>query len=547
MPLPRPLVLAFAVWAGPALGNEVVLNQPGQDVFHASALDQPALDVVLTDPLAGDAVLEGYLPLEEAVGPVIFAAFVDTGASGFAISHLLATGTESTPSLGFEPGDYMGVYTETGVGGAEVGNVSRPFGVRVRNGVKGSSDASVLGEFVEYGDFSLWVRREVGFGEVLDILGFVLEDPINLVGMPVIAQRRMVVYPPTGFDDPLGFPEGCRTELIADADAEPATTVTLGAFLQDFLPDVPPPGETIPSHAGNPMIPGMRLVHGVGAARREAAGTWLYDTGAGSTLVSFALARRAGLIPDTYATLDAYLEDHTGPIAQIGGIGEPKTVPILRVDEIRATTLEGYELVWRGVDVLVLDVAGLDAVFGMNLLSPSVTLDAANPEDFDALFDITPGAFAHSVFDARDPANVQLRLEPYVAPAGPPSWAALHFDAGELADPAVSGDDADPDLDGVENGVERLTGRDPRRAEAGGPLRMAEAGGVLTLRWERIKRPGAHDLVLQRAAAPGGPWTAVPSGEGVWTEESLGWGDAHSVALPGGAGFYRLAAVPVAP
>lgn len=34
-------------------------------------------------------------------------------------------------------------------------------------------------------------------------------------------------------------------------------------------------------------------------------------------------------------------------------------------------------MVWKNVDVLVADVAGLDGVFGMNLLLPSVTIDTA--------------------------------------------------------------------------------------------------------------------------------------------------------------------------
>lgn len=46
------------------------------------------------------------------------------------------------------------------------------------------------------------------------------------------------------------------------------------------------------------------------------------------------------------------------------------------------------------------------------------------------------------------------------------SWRAAHFTAKELANPSVSGDDADPDLDGKTNIEEFLSGTDPRARES---------------------------------------------------------------------------------
>ena len=42
------------------------------------------------------------------------------------------------------------------------------------------------------------------------------------------------------------------------------------------------------------------------------------------------------------------------------------------------------------------------------------------------------------------------------------AWKALHFNAVELADPAISGDHADPDGDDFTNQSEYVAGTDPR-------------------------------------------------------------------------------------
>jgi alkaline phosphatase D len=44
------------------------------------------------------------------------------------------------------------------------------------------------------------------------------------------------------------------------------------------------------------------------------------------------------------------------------------------------------------------------------------------------------------------------------------TWRTNHFTLAELADPQISGDDADPDVDGIDNWVEHLLGGDPRTA-----------------------------------------------------------------------------------
>ena len=83
--------------------------------------------------------------------------------------------------------------------------------------------------------------------------------------------------------------------------------------------------------------------------------------------------------------------------------------------------------------------------------------------------------------------------------AGPPfaQWQAQHFTPAQLADPAISGPDADPDGDGRSNLLEYALGTDPwvadtPQAEAFGGA-LSETTGHLTLTYPRQK--AADDLI----------------------------------------------------
>ena len=409
------LVIALVVCVGPraAVGEEIVLVSPGFDYINAYGMDQPELNAVLTD--GGSVITEGG-------SPVIIEMFADTGASGTVISYLNAEGYDyepipgfgfvHIPSLGLDgvpAGEFTGTFEETGIGGTELGNVTRDFGVKLLNGPMGGSTNPA--DFVDYGQHSLWVRMAPGVGEIVEFMGITLVDPVNVAGMPMIHQRVMVMDP-----TPLAAQNRLETHLLPPGDGGiPQTNVTFETHLVDMTGLAP--GED-PSHYDNPLVRHVTLTHDGGGGPVSVSGKeFLLDTGSSATFISFAHAQAVGMIDSGYADLAAYLPDHIaagGITGEVGGIGGSVTVPVLELDEFRITAKEGFDVVWPNVDVLVVDVTApgsvdpLDGAIGMNLLVPAVTIDPADP--LGGLEDPSPGYFDAIVFDATDVNNVELRL-----------------------------------------------------------------------------------------------------------------------------------------
>ena len=263
---------------------ELHLTDPTYGKINSAGLDQPRLYALLSDPTRGNAFIQWLNPLSGEVEPALITAFIDTGASGVAISHLhtAAAADYEQANLGLAASDYTGAFTEIGIGGEEVGDVTRPFGVWVRSGAPGLGEEVLPSEFVDFGDFSLWVRREAGTGEVHELLGV---DPINLIGMPVIRQRRLLLDP-----TPLAGLAAMETSLLAPGASEPTTQATVSLVLRDFIGETPPPGEVLPSHYANPLVPRLTLQEGSATV----TGEWLFDTGASSSFASFAMAKPSG-------------------------------------------------------------------------------------------------------------------------------------------------------------------------------------------------------------------------------------------------------------
>ena len=116
-------------------------------------------------------------------------------------------------------------------------------------------------------------------------------------------------------------------------------------------------------------------------------------------------------------------------------------------------------------------------------------------------------------------------------------WRLNYFTATELADPAISGDTADPDHDGLNNSQEFISGTDPRDAQSFLKVEpVFAAGGSFTLRFQAAANK-SYSLVY-RDSLTAGAWvrlTDFPAGAARPLE--------FNVVLPPGNSerFYRLA------
>jgi hypothetical protein len=121
-----------------------------------------------------------------------------------------------------------------------------------------------------------------------------------------------------------------------------------------------------------------------------------------------------------------------------------------------------------------------------------------------------------------------------------------------VTDPAIIGPDADPDRDGVDNGIEFLTGSVPSdHASHKVPAVVRNGSGDLVVSFERVDAAEAYPVAVEYGTDLQG-WTAIPvptaaiSGPPVTVVDNGTDPDAITVVVPAAGDPRKFARVSIA-
>jgi hypothetical protein len=104
----------------------------------------------------------------------------------------------------------------------------------------------------------------------------------------------------------------------------------------------------------------------------SATGNFLVDTGANSSVLSTSFAARLGLDSNNDGLFNSEDDTYVSE-ATVSGVGGSVTIPVFAIERMFLPTREGVELSWGGTDTPILvgvfDVAGIDGIFGMDMMA----------------------------------------------------------------------------------------------------------------------------------------------------------------------------------
>lgn len=364
-----------------------------------AALDQPRVHVLLRRSPGGDPLIA-----DDGFGDTTFdiQAFLDTGTSGTLLSQ------ETSSGLGVQNEQVGGqdvFYADTGVAGDEGFNVSEPLygSIAPFSPAVDGTDAAQFN--TDVGPF----RYEVNPVPVADPD---LEDPLDILGMPAIQGKVMVMDPkPVDQIDYMNtylYPPGTKfNSTTADTNPGiPDTTYHIKLSYSDFsrFTALDPPDAAGPTLFPNPMIgpdpvaqldgapPDNTPPVTIGQGGFTTTGSFLFDSGSAASFISTSMADRVHVhyADGTYNTDNPLLVDDAGnPIPNqfslpLGGIGGTINAAGFYLDSMTLQTQEGVPVRFLGAPVLVVDVMvqdpntgqqlTLDGDFGMNNLVASVSV-----------------------------------------------------------------------------------------------------------------------------------------------------------------------------
>lgn len=285
----------------------------------------------VANPSDGSVYNDGF-------GDYSYPVILDSGSSGFLMSETV-TDEFGVP---LQPGQ---TYTETGIGGAEVENVTEPL---VSYFAPASdSDPDNTSTMTAYGTYTFESRQN----DPLE--GFIFFD---IIGTPIIQNQVMVVNPNQSYNvvqDTLGFLTAETTLQSTDPVLPSKGTYHVPITWTNFVS-----GNPVPSEGLNPVVNGVTAR---GPSGTDVANNWLFDSGAQFTIIS-----------PTYATqLGINMSDPVNTIQGQGVGGSIVTFDGFQITDIALPLSNGDRLVFNDPTVYVpVDTtlpAGLTGVLGENL------------------------------------------------------------------------------------------------------------------------------------------------------------------------------------
>ena len=339
------LLLLFFVTSNPSLAGPADFNI--DRVFEAS-LDIPRIYFLLKKDPNGPALT--YMGNFELTW-----AFLDTGASGNLLSREIADRLRISV-------DAFAKYTDVGIGGSEFFDVSEflYIGTTARDNPNPKDQSSYLLS----GPWRCQVKQ--------DYAGSLLEQPLNLLGMPVMFGKTVVLK-----SRGPGILRNFSADIKESNDPTiPEVDFNVSLRFEKYITPTDPRNiPPLPSIAYNPVIDNITTAYD----GNSFTGTWLLDTGAMVSLISVAQATALGLTDPEGKPL--ITPDFIVPL---GGIGDLTIVPGFEIDNLTIPTLNGYNLVFNKARIGVHDIGIvdertgepiiLDGIFGSNFFYTTMSI-----------------------------------------------------------------------------------------------------------------------------------------------------------------------------
>ncbi len=189
----------------------------------------------------------------------------------------------------------------------------------------------------------------------------------GIVGMPAMMGRITTLNISSLVDPSLDIPfiNVAFTDEPSVVVEEHRYTVPLQLFDYPVTAGQINPDDALPTYAPLPFVGAVARHQGISVASES----MVLDTGAQISIISSSLA---------YDRLGLSEDDALGYI-EISGVSGSVSAPVLAVDELRLATEEGVDIVFRGLELLVVDIhEDIDGIFGCDLLTAGYFEGALN-------------------------------------------------------------------------------------------------------------------------------------------------------------------------